>query len=266
MIWLENVAFNPTAVFDSDSIAYFNAVTTPFSASRQLLINQLVLQLKADGNWTKLDRLWLLANEASDQGLVSLVNPASTKIAAVNSPTFTVDQGYQSNGSTSYLDSKFNDLSSGVNYTQNGNSVGVYSRTNAMGAFPVELGVSNASTNGTIVQAGYTGNHVFAINNCIVANALIYTSTDSRGMFSTIRTASNAQSTWKNGVVQTSNSGASIALQNADIFLLCLNNNGSASNFSDKQIGYAFIGSGSVDQLKMYNAMQTYMTAIGANV
>ena len=66
------------------------------SAGRQTIVNDLIAGLKADGVWIKLDRLWLFAAEDQPSALTDLVG--LTLATAVNSPTFTADEGYTSNG------------------------------------------------------------------------------------------------------------------------------------------------------------------------
>ena len=62
------------------------------SAGRQTIVNDLIAGLKADGIWAKLDRLWLFAAEDQPSALTDLVG--LTLATAVNSPTFTADEGY----------------------------------------------------------------------------------------------------------------------------------------------------------------------------
>ena len=54
------------------------------------------------------DRLWIhgLSNQIAAR--TSFVNPTSTPLTEVNSPTWTAYQGYKGNGTTSYLNLNYN--------------------------------------------------------------------------------------------------------------------------------------------------------------
>jgi hypothetical protein len=55
--------------------------------------------------------------------------PASHQTTLVNSPTFTANQGFKGNASTSYLNTNFNPATSGVQYTLNNASRFIYLKT-----------------------------------------------------------------------------------------------------------------------------------------
>ncbi len=264
--WLEQSAFNPNAVYDSAAVAYFVALTTPLSYAFKQYVNQFIIQLKADGNFTKLDRLWLHATEAQDQAKVSIVNPASTKLTEVGSPTWTAKQGYTGNGSSMYLNTNYNLSTSSLNYLLNSSSAGLYIRTNPGAAVEVDLGVADATPNLTYLFPRNVGDNSFQNAQAALAGIFTYANADTRGFFSIIRTAANAQSAWKNGISKATNATASSVLINNNVYILANNNNGAAASFSRKQIALSYFGSGTVGQLTFYNAIQTLMTQIGANV
>jgi hypothetical protein len=105
------------------------------SAPRLLLVGALAVSLKSAGVWTSLDRLWLLAAENTQSALIDIKAVApSTAVAA---PGFTVDRGYQGNGTTAYIDSGFNWQvpSIGANhYVQDSAGFGVWCETLGSGA------------------------------------------------------------------------------------------------------------------------------------
>jgi hypothetical protein len=97
---------------DPDVMAWMSKVGLnggTVSVTRQALVHDLIAGLKADGIWTKLDRLWLLAAENAASALVDL--KAGALATAVNSPTFTVDVGYTGEDVfdpvTKYIDTGF---------------------------------------------------------------------------------------------------------------------------------------------------------------
>lgn len=108
--------------FDADYQAVLNYATTQGytlpSAGQQTLQNQLVVDLKAGGVWNKLDTLAVFATNGNiDFALIDWKR--LSQYTAVNSPTFTTNEGFTGNGTSSYVDSNFNPSTSGVNYTLN---------------------------------------------------------------------------------------------------------------------------------------------------
>jgi hypothetical protein len=113
--------------FDADYLAVLNYATTQGytlpSASQRLLQNQLVLDLKDGGIWSKLDTLGVFATDGdSDFALIDWLR--LSQYTAVNSPTFTSNGGFTGNGTSSYIDTNFNPSTSGVNYTLNDACIG----------------------------------------------------------------------------------------------------------------------------------------------
>lgn len=124
MLTLLGAGQGQNSSFDADYQAVLNRATTlgytlP-SASQQIIQNNLVLSLKAGGIWTKLDVLYIFANDGgSDFGTLNWKSPALYQATLVNSPSFTANQGFQGNGTSSYIDTNFNPATQGVNYTLN---------------------------------------------------------------------------------------------------------------------------------------------------
>ena len=106
-------------LYDISSIEYFAALATQPTVARKAIINTLVVVLKRFGAWSLIDRLWLFASETQQAATISLVNPLSTAITEVNSPAWVADQGYTSDGLTSYLDTNFNPSTQALKYTLN---------------------------------------------------------------------------------------------------------------------------------------------------
>jgi hypothetical protein len=114
--------FGGDAGFDSDYQAVLNYATTQGytlpSAGQQVKQNQLVLDLKSGGIWSKLDTFAVFATNGNiDFALIDWKR--LSQYTAVNSPTFTTNEGFTGNGTSSYVDTNFNPSTSGVNYTLN---------------------------------------------------------------------------------------------------------------------------------------------------
>jgi hypothetical protein len=95
------------------------------STNVQAAQNRLLTELKTAGIWDKLDTFALFATDAEDTpgsgtSEFALIDwKRLVQYSAVNSPTFSLNGGFQGNGTTSYVDTNFNPLSNGVNYTLN---------------------------------------------------------------------------------------------------------------------------------------------------
>ena len=115
--------------FDADYQAVLDYATTQGytlpSSGQQTLQNQLVVDLKDAGIWSKLDTFGVFATDGdSDFALIDWIR--LTDYTAVNSPTFTTNQGFQGDGVSAYIDTNWNPFTDGVNYTLNDASFGGY--------------------------------------------------------------------------------------------------------------------------------------------
>jgi hypothetical protein len=109
---------------DADYQAVLNyAITQGYtlpSASQQVLQNQLVLDLKTAGVWSKLDIFYVFATDGdSDFASINWKDPNNFEITEVNSPNFTPNQGFEGNGTSAYLDTNWNITNDSVNWLQN---------------------------------------------------------------------------------------------------------------------------------------------------
>ena len=134
---------------DSDYQAILDYATTQGytlpSAGQQALQNQLVVDLKDAGVWSKLDTFAVFATDGdSDFALIDWIR--LSQYTAVNSPTFTTNDGFAGNGTSSYIDTNYNPSTSGVNFTLNDACIGGVKNitTSNTGYF---LGCSVASQN-----------------------------------------------------------------------------------------------------------------------
>jgi hypothetical protein len=133
-MWVDHYTGNVPIHLDAQAV--INQMTTNGStpiAGRQVIINQLVLDLKGIGNtgvanvWGNLDVLQIYAAEDAIQGLTEWRNAdGSLDATEVNSPVFTVDSGFKGS-SLARIRSGFIASVNGSSYTLNNASMGVYS-------------------------------------------------------------------------------------------------------------------------------------------
>lgn len=207
------------------------------------------------------DRLWIhgLSNEIAAK--TSFVNPASTIVTAVNSPTFTPGLGYQGDGTTSYLNTNFTPSTQAVKYTQSSASIFVYSLTNTIGNY-VDVGIV-AGTNKSFLYTRYTnGSAYYPVNMNTSIGSPFFTLTNSLGFY-----VGNLNSTTlslnKNGAQLVSTTITPVAVPTVPFYLLAYNSTGTPEARSINQISVSGMGSGIVNQSNFYNSIQTLGTSLG---
>jgi hypothetical protein len=151
--------------FDADYQSILDYGTTQGytlpSASQQLLQNQLVVDLKNAGIWSKLDTFGVFATDGdSDFALIDWKRVAD--YTAINSPTFTTDEGFAGNGTSSFIDTNFNPNTAvgSFNFKLNDASFGVYikkvitSNTFVFGSYADTIRMRNQSSSSQRINSG----------------------------------------------------------------------------------------------------------------
>lgn len=237
---------------DADYQAVLNYATTQGytlpSSSQQTLQNQLVVDLKAAGVWSKLDSFGVFATDGdSDFALIDWIR--LTDYTAINSPTFTSNQGFQGNGSSSYIDANFVASTDGVNYTLNNASFGYYMRQYDTSA---SSGEGAIFLNGSIsVSWVRYATKRFYLNNGFTS----YTNFTAQAnqLASANRTSSTAINLYSNGVLQDSLSQTATALPNSVTSILQVE-----STYSDAELSMVYIGGDlTSEQSDLYTAFHT---------
>ena len=239
---------------------YFDQVVTnggSLTNNEKTYINTFIGALGTD--FAEFDRLWIHGLSNSIAARTSLANPTSTMITEVNSPTFTANQGYTGNGTTSYLNSNYNTSIDGVKFTRNNCSYGGYFTLN-IDAAKVEMGASNSgggASDGTFIEVK-RGGIIYANANGNYATQSVL---DSRGFTSAWRNNSLNFNIAKNGV-SLNYTAASTALVNKSIYIL--NWNEVVSGYlSSQRIALSYFGSSTINQSTFYTKIQALGTSIG---
>ena len=235
--------------FDANYQAVLNyAITQGYtlpSASQRILQNQLIIDLKAAGIWSKLDTFAVFATDGnSDFALIDWKR--LTQYTAFNSPTFTTNGGFTGNGTSSYISTNFIPSTQGINYTQNNASRIVWISGTSM-----HIDGFASFTNAMLRQS--TANH--RINSSNLLNSAADLSAD--GWKSINRTSSTNvelfQATTQNSRTQTSTvypSTAQWVLRNQ-------------SNYSTNNVKLYGMGASLVSEnTNFYNAVNTYLTSL----
>jgi len=234
------------------------------STGRRTVVNSLIVGLKADGIWTKLDRLWIFAAENSFSALVDLV--ALDGATAIAAPTFTADRGYAGNGSNSYIRTFFRPATLGIAWTLNAAHIAVWDNTNRAEALVIATGAydSTLGDGGTYSDLApyYSGGLRFRING---TTAPIITNSTSQGFFIGQRNDSSTIEGFYNGVSRGTGATSSTNMVNLPIYICARDDDATPAFFSTDQISMTSYGGKftSTEALAYYNRLRTYMTAVG---
>src|SRR5215831_13637080 len=108
ILWPAGTAISvPAAAFDAATLAWVAAVVGDggtVSATEKGYVDTLIVGLRADGLFSKLDRLWLLASENTHQAKIDII--ALQSFTLTGSPTFAANAGYTGVGDTG-IDTNF---------------------------------------------------------------------------------------------------------------------------------------------------------------
>jgi hypothetical protein len=240
--------------FDADYQAVLDYATTQGytlpSESQQLLQNQLVIDLKAAGVWSKLDTFAVFATDGnSDFALIDWIR--LSQYTAVNSPTFTSDGGFSGDGISSYIDTNFNASTSGVNYTLN-NAGRYFWVDNRIIGIRWEGSINSTSTN-------HTRNENSAVMNINASTSSMSAAVNfAVDDFHAINRTSSTNLELFTNTTQFSRTQNSSAISNSKQSIL-------KTNTSHANVRFRFYGMGASivsENTDFYNAVNTYLTSL----
>lgn len=263
----QNIALTITDVDESgyqpEAASYFAAMTVAPDDTRKGHINTFVTALKSAGIWTKLDRLFLFASHDAQAGLLDLLNPAQSA-SAVASPTFTTNKGFKGNGTDSYVDSNFNPTVGTNNYVKDSGYFGVW--VNTSGTTNSTASCGWLATNGTVLILRSTSSTMSGrLNSSATLAGTSGATTTAIGMSSVNRSNATTLRLSKDGVKQVEATNNSATMVNATF---CYGRS-TSTTFHGTYTWAAGIIGGSLTETEvtnLYNALNTYLTAVGGNV
>lgn len=110
----------------TNNIALDSGTTTLVAAGRytdaptdalKALINKTIVDLKSDGVFAKGDAMYIRGVHESLLARQNWIKDAHNSTLSATPPTFTAKQGFQGNGTSSYINNNYNPSSDAVNYT-----------------------------------------------------------------------------------------------------------------------------------------------------
>ena len=257
--------------FDADAQAFFDRVDTAggtLSATEQDAVNTLVVQMKADGIWTKMKAIYPMVG-ASAAACAQNLKSSSFTGTFTSGWTF-ASTGATPNGTSAYMNTGLNP-SLQTNWSSN-NHQSFYSRTQTPSGAGWNMGVGDV----------FSGKPLFGLSVVRSSNIAIYDSgnfpnartssseTDARAFWLGSCTASNTRKLIKNGSVITSNTNTDTnAAPNNVIYLGALKDTSTIGDqFMPQQCAFSSIGDGLTDTeaSDLYTAVQAFQTTLSRQV
>lgn len=235
---------------------------------RQLMrdLDQCIKSLKYVGLWDTYDRLYLSCVQNVAAAALNAIDPTIGTLTQVNSPTFTANQGWTGNGTTSYLD--LGVAPSGLTkFIQDNGCLGTWSLSALASATKAMIGANDlAVANGIVIIPRFSSDLFDARINGVTAGAI--SNSSSSGYFVASRISGTTLDMYKDGVSVGSPASASTGRSAVNIYWLAQNNNGAAASFSNHQSPLMHIGSAlTADQIaKQYGIFQRLLAARGNSV
>lgn len=245
---------NSLVVYDSDYKAVLDYATTQGytlpSVSQRLKQSVLLSSLKTDGVWSKLDTFANFATDGSSN--FALIDwKRLTQYTAVNSPTFTTNEGFTGNGTSSYINTNFNPAINGVNYQLNNASRYLY----------LKMGVVGSRLDGNLISTNFMRFGSFSTHNINSASGVSLVPSFSLVGDSSMKAMNRTSSTnveMFNGTTQGSSTALSSVLPNSSQFILRQDNLYSASKVSMYAMGASLVS----ENTAFVNAFNTYINSL----
>lgn len=250
--------------FDTDAQAFFDRVITAggsLSTTEQIAINTLVIQMKADGIWTKMKAIYPMVG-ASSAACAQNLKSSSFTGTFTSGWTF-ASTGVTPNGTSAYMDTGFN-LNSQIG--ANTLNMTYYSRTN-ISLSQGEIGCYNnpAGTTDNEILIRYSGTF-YGFNS--PSKYISVSNSDSRGFYQLNAQALNLKAFKNSSQFGTTVSLTTYTSTNANVYIGGINNNGTLATPSSKECAFSSIGDGLTDTQasKFYTAVQAFQTTLNRQV
>lgn len=223
---------------DADADKYI--IATGVDADNYANICWLVDTLKSTNMWDSLYAFYPIVGGTAAAHAYNLIDTATYKLSFSGTVTHAAT-GMTGNGSTGYANTGFNP---NTVWTDTLGSIGLHSRTVGQAtATKTEMGASNGSyTQNTSIFIRF-GDTFYGLVNCSGTTSN-FGNTESHGTYIASRYSHTGNRNYlqKNTTQELNAEGA--GRPNLNLYLMALNANGTAANFSNKELTCAFIGWG----------------------
>ena len=262
-----------TPAVDPDAQAFITAasITDP---TQQSAINQLVVDLKGYGIWTKMKAVYPFVGGTASQHKWNLKDPrdldAAFRLVFCGGITHS-SNGATPNGTNGYANTFVNTLN---NLGANSAHLAYYSRTNSAVANEIPMGNLNASSGASglnLVIRRTSDVNSFRATDATTNGIVSSTVTDSRGLFIGSITSATSRKTYKNSsVLNTLTTNYTWDRANFNLYLAAANDilSTNAIAYTNKETAFASIGDGLLDSEanNLYLCVQQFNTTLGRQV
>lgn len=245
----------PGPTYDSDAQAFFDRVDTAggtLSFTEKVAVNTLVLQMKADGIWTKMKAIYPMVGASAASCAQNLKSSSFTGTFTATGWTFS-SLGVKGNGANANFNTNLN-----TNTSLNTNSahISYYSNDNFAIENPL---MSNNSLNCFIQNAGGT----ILYGSLATTSFINFNNTIEKAFFLMNRPSSSSQKLIRNNSILVSGTQSSSSYSNDNIYL-----NRYQTTYCDARCALASIGDGLTDAeaSDLYTAVQGFNTTLSRNV
>ena len=257
------------SAFDPDAQLFITnaAITEPV---QQSAVNNLVIDLKNYGVWSKMKALYPFVGGTAAQHKFNLKNPLDTDAAfrlVFNGGWTHSSTGSTPNGVNGFANTFFKVS----NWTTKDNChMSYYSRTNVNGP-QVEIGLYDVASCNNSLAVRYNDSFQSLLNLAGNSGWLLVANTNSSGQFMANRNAVNTLNSWKNGVKQgqvASTSFTTVFNPTLNYTLGAYNDAGTPAAYSAKQAAFASFGDGLTDTeaANYYTAVQNFQVSLSRQV
>jgi hypothetical protein len=260
------------SAFDPDAQLFITnaAITEPV---QQNAVNNLVINLKNYGIWSKMKALYPMVGGTAAQHKFNLKNPLDTDAAfrlVFNGGWVHSSTGSTPNGVNAYADTKCNPFLNLTGYSQH---VSMYSRTQNTSVNGVNMGVfvSPATSEISLYQYYSAVSVKGGSSYEYPTYAVTINNTNTLGLQVVSRTANNSLKLHFNGsLLQTNTNTETKTRPNADMFIGASNFFGTTgpTQYTPHENAFSSIGDGLTDTeaANYYTAVQTFQTSLNRQV
>ena len=264
---LQTTVTGPT--YDPDAQLFFNAQTAAgvtLTTTQMNAVNQLVVDSKAAGIWTKFKAIYPFVGGTATAHKFNLKNPLDTNAAyrlVFSGGGTHSSNGYSPGGVNGYANTFL--IPSSAYSVANSGHMSYYSRTDSNGSTEREI----ASLTSTVYSdLALRFSNTISIRWGETSVPTTGASTNSIGFYVGSRTTSTTSKIFKNGTQILISGNLAGGLPSVPFYIGAMNLNNTASYYSAKQCAFASIGDGLSDAeaLAFRTAVQTFNTTLGRQV
>jgi hypothetical protein len=275
---LTDIVGTSASPFDANAQAFITAANIT-NETQQTAIDNLVIGLKTDGIWTKMNAIYPFVGGTATQHKYNLKDPrdldAAYRIQFFGGVTHS-SNGVLPNGTNGYSDTKFN-----INPSYLDGHFSTYFRTLGNGwqaGINSILGSDGDTFYGAQSQTLFTSTasssrYALNINSGPDTSDPNFTDTATSGLYVVNRNGSSTKVSKNNVLLTTSNNFDTPYYSNGNFYLLARNKfypelNESEIAFGNRQLAFATIGRGLTDleSISLYNRIQTFNQTLGRQV